>query len=275
MNRPKGKRLILYCGIVVLLLVSLFPLATVLLYSFRPPEVTSPALSEWIGEATLVNYRHVLTGPKLEALLRSFLISLGTVGICLILGAPAAYGFACGFKGGTKLLGWVLSIRMLPPITALLPFFIIISKIGLNDSMVALVWLYSAFNLPLGIWIMGQFFLQIPREYEEAAMVEGCGRMRVFLSIALPLCSGGVITSAIITFIFAWNEFLFAVVLAPLRSRTLPAVLMDFLTPFGIQWGEMYASLILLILPPMFFAVVLRRYLVQGFRSLIGGGLRS
>jgi len=136
-----------------------------------------------------------------------------------------------------------------------------------------LVLLNIAFNLPLVVWIMAQIFRQIPRECEEAAAIDGCSEFNLFIRIALPLSVPGLIAAAALSFIFSWNEFMFALALTTFKARTIPLVFTEYISPTGIQFGHMYAGLVIAISPVMLFLFLLNRYVIKGLLVFTGGSV--
>lgn len=270
-KRFKVDYLFLYIILIIAMIIAVFPVVIAVLYSFRPTLEYS-ALPTWINKATLEHYRAVLIEKQFfKYAYRSLIVTLSSIVISLIIGLPAAYGFSrFNFKAKNFLINWILSTWMLPPIVAVIPLFIIIRSLGLFDKLISLVILYSAFNLALVVWIMVEFFRQIPKEIEEAAMLDGCSEIGTLLRISLPMSSPGLLATMILCFIFSWNEFLFAYVFTGPNARTIPVGTLEFVTPFGIQWGAMFASLSIMIVPPIIFVLLTRRYLIRGFIALSG-----
>ena len=192
---------------------------------------------------------------------------LSTLG-ALALGTPAAYALARlrgAERWGERLSFWILSARMLPPIVTVVPLFLMMRDIGLLNSLLALVILYTGFNLPFVVWMMRGFFAEIPPELEEAAMIDGASRGRAFLRVVLPLVTPGLAATAVFCLIIAWNEFLFALVLTQTDSSiTLPVGIASRVTQYEIRWGAMSAAGSVAMLPVLVFAAAAQRYLVRG-----------
>jgi ABC-type glycerol-3-phosphate transport system permease component len=246
----------------------------------RPEIFAQPPL--WIWTPTVEHYRAVLQlAPKaviaaqgtsttdfLRCFSNSMIIASASVLVSLVLGVPAGYAFArYGFRGSNTLLYSLLLLRMLPPVTVLIPMFVLFRYLRLLDTHVGMVLAYTTFSLPFVVWVMRGFFQDLPRELEESALTEGCTRFSAFWRVILPLARPGLAASAIFALIMAWNDFLFAAVLTSRRTQTLPVLMAGFTSDTGIAWGEMAASGILVILPAIVFSFFTQRHLVAGLSS--------
>jgi len=181
------------------------------------------------------------------------------------LGAMAAYGLArFDFAGRKHLAFWILSTRFAPPIAFIVPMYLMVQKLGLLDTRLALVLIYTSMNLSLVIWLLRGFFTDIPIEIEEAARVDGYTRLQIFRRVALPLVLPGIVTAAILSAIFSWNEFLFATILTQTRAATLPVYLSGFSNAMGLAWGPYMAVGVIAVLPIALFTLVLQKHLVRG-----------
>lgn len=215
---------------------------------------------------TFENFAHVFTassfGPALTT--STFTATVSTL-MALILGAGIAYPLAR--RPGPvqqQVAFWVLSLRILPPIVIIIPMFLLFRSVGLTGSLWSLIILYTFMNLPLTVWLLRGFFSDVPVEIEEAAYVDGASPLRTFFSITLPLMLPGAISTALLAFIFAWNEFLFANVLTGASTRTAPVALTEFVNPVSIEWNHIMAAGTLVVLPIWIIALVVQRYLVRG-----------
>jgi multiple sugar transport system permease protein len=227
-----------------------------------------PPLLIW--KPTLANYAAVLTrGEFLSAFANSLIVSTGAVLASLIVGVPAAYAFArIRFAGKSFLFFSLLVMRMLPPIAVLLPLFALFNKAGLINTRLSLVIAYTTFSLPLIVWIMRGFFEDLPAELEEAARVDGATRGGAFLRVMLPLARPGLVTAAILSLLLAWNDFLFAAVLTSNSTRTLPVLLAGYAgADTGVEWGQITASGVLVVLPVILFSFAVQKHLVTGLSA--------
>jgi multiple sugar transport system permease protein len=161
---------------------------------------------------------------------------------------------------------------MLPPITIIVPLYVLFNSMKLIDTIWALVISYLTFSIPLSIWMMTGFFADVPRELEESAMIDGCTRLGALFRVSLPIVAPGLAATAILSFIYCWNEFLYAVILTGRDARTLPVTITSFMTNKSILWGRIAASGSLVLVPVLIFALLAQRYLVRGLsRGAIKG----
>jgi ABC-type glycerol-3-phosphate transport system permease component len=168
------------------------------------------------------------------------------------------------FRGRNFIGSWTLSTLMVPPAVSLIPIFVLAGKLNLTDNYLALIIPYVAFNLPLIILMIRGFILDIPIEVEESALIDGCSTFMTLRKIVLPLIAPGIVAASILTFIACWNEFLFALVLSRDTIATAPIGIAKFMTMYGVQWGDMTASAIIITLPIIIFTIVVRKHLVRG-----------
>lgn len=209
------------------------------------------------------SYMGASTGPK--ALLASALVTVASTTFALVFGGAAAYGLArYRFKGNRDLAFFILSTRMAPPIAFVVPMYLLFKALNLLDTYFVLIIVYTGMNVSFVVWLLRGFFLEIPIELEESALLDGYGRLAVFLRIALPLAKPGIIAAGIFSAIFAWNEFLFAAILTADNVRTLPVAITGFSTSMGIRWGAFMATAAVAILPIFVLTIVLQRHLVRG-----------
>ena len=260
------KRVLLTIATVAIFGVILFPPVVLFLTSIKTDIDALSFPPKWIFDPTLKNYVDILnTSPLVDYALNSLIVaSLNTL-LCLIVGSMAAYGLArFKFRGADNLAFWILSIRMMPPVAAIIPIYILMKNLGLLDTPWCLVITYLTFNLPFVVWMMKGFFEEIPREIEESALIDGCSDFSVFFRIALPLVAPGLAATAIMVFIFSWNEFLFALILTGTKAVTLPVGIIGYMKETGINWGYMTAGGILALIPVIVFMVLVQKHLVKG-----------
>ncbi|HSV31907.1 MAG TPA: carbohydrate ABC transporter permease [Atribacteraceae bacterium] len=221
---------------------------------------------KWVFSPTIANYFHVFFNTDLPRLgLNSFITALLNVVLSLVVGTMAAYGISRYKVGGQKLLFWFLSIRMLPPIVATIPLFIIAASLRLVDTKIILPILYLILNIPFVVWMMKSFIDEIPESIEESALIDGCSHWGILGRIVLPLAAPGLVATGVICFIFAWNEFLLAMIFtrSPL-TQTLPVGISGFITEEMILWGYITASASIAAVPPLILALIFQRYMVRG-----------
>lgn len=220
----------------------------------------------WIFRPVLTNYKEIFgLVPFGNYLVNSLFVAAISTAIALSVGSFAAYGLArFRFKRSKDIAFWILSIRMTPPIAAAIPIFIIMRTLRLLDTRTALVLAYCTFNIPFAVWLLRGFFQEIPKEIEESAMVDGCSPLGAFWHIALPLIAPGIAATGIFTFIFSWNEFLFALILTGTRAQTVPVSLTGFIRETGIMWSHMAAAGVLAMVPMIIFTSLVQKNLVKG-----------
>ena len=259
-------RVLLTIATVAIFGVILFPPVVLFVTSIKTDIDALSFPPKWIFDPTLKNYVDILnTSPLVDYALNSLIVaSLNTL-LCLIVGSMAAYGLArFKFRGADNLAFWILSIRMMPPVAAIIPIYILMKNLRLLDTPWCLVITYLTFNLPFVVWMMKGFFEEIPREIEESALIDGCSDFSVFFRIALPLVAPGLAATAIMVFIFSWNEFLFALILTGTKAVTLPVGIIGYMKETGINWGYMTAGGILALIPVIVFMVLVQKHLVKG-----------
>ncbi len=259
-------KLLVYTTVVLAMLFSLAPILYLLITSFKPPELTFALPPVWIFTPTLKNYYDVVsTGDFFKYFLNSVMVALITTFIALVLGSFAAYGFArFRFRGAFWLRMSVLIPQMLPPITIIVPLYVLFNGLKLTDTITALVISYLTFTIPLSTWLMIGFFEDVPIDLEESAMIDGCSRLQAIFRVVLPIVSPGLAATAILGFMYCWNEFLYAVILTGRSARTLPVTITSFMTNKAILWGRITASGSLVLIPVLIFALLAQRYLIRG-----------
>jgi multiple sugar transport system permease protein len=218
---------------------------------------------------TLAAYASVLVDRGFLVLLKnSILVCAATVVITLTIGLFITYPLTrlpLPARLRVGVLNWALSLRFLPPIAVVIPYFAIVRTVQIYDQPIALIGIYSLFNLPFAIWMLKGFLAEIPLELEDAALVDGAGRWIAFRRILLPLAAPGVMAAGIIIFTFAWSEFLFALILtATPNSQTFPVGVQGLVTQFEIIWNDMAASGVIAMALPLALMIIGRRYIVAG-----------
>jgi multiple sugar transport system permease protein len=218
---------------------------------------------QFIFSPTLENFRAVFQQYNFFKYLMNSLIVAGfATGISLLLGLPAAYSIAKYRQGRIGIL--ILVARMTPFVSYLLPWYIIFRYLNLIDTYTALIITHLIITLPMVIWLMISFFESVPAELEDAAMIDGCSGLQSFLIIVLPLVRNGIATSAIISFIFSWNQFLFSLILSGPKTKTVPVAVYNFISYGKIDWAGIGAAATLIVLPVSVFAFFVRKSIVQG-----------
>ena len=258
---------------ITLLLFTLLPVLWLLQMSFKTGVDAFRMPPLLIFTPTFENYLGLLQERFPKFFMNSVVVSLITTALSMLLGVPAAYAMArARFRGTEGLRLWILFTRMVPPIAVALPFFLMFRTAGLLDTRLALVIVYLTFNLGLVIWTMEVFFAGIPPSLEEAARIDGASVLRIFLKVSLPLSAPGLATTAILCFLFSWNDFFFSLVLTRTQAMTAPVGIINFLNYEGWEWGKIAAGGTVVMLPVILFALLVRRYLISG---LLTGAVRE
>ena len=225
-----------------------------------------PPPADWI-ERTVREQQMILSGPSrfMDRYTNSLIIGFGSTILSIILGTLAAYAFSrFRVPGKDDWLFFILSTRMMPPIAVAIPVYLMFRELGLNDTHTGLILLYTVVNLSLSVWLLKGFMDEIPREYEEAAMVDGYTRWQAFVKVVLPQAATGIATTAIFCLIFAWNEYAFALLLTSGNAQTAPPFIPTIIGEGGLDWPAMAAGTTLFLLPVLFFTVLLRKHLLRG-----------
>lgn len=248
-----------------MLVVCVFPLFWMGVVSFKQAkDVTNPAI--WFVAPNLENYIDVFVNRGLgQYLANSAIVAVSATLISVAIGAFAAYGLArFEYRRREDLAFLVLAMRMLPAIAIVIPLFVMAQTIGVLDTHLVLVVCYMLFNIPFSIWMLRGFFEEIPREIEEAALIDGGTRRQILARIMFPLAAPGLAATSIFCLINSWNEFTFAVFLTSVRASTLPTTVTQFLSAAGTSWGAMAATGVVTIIPVLIFSLLVQRYMVKG-----------
>ena len=244
----------------------LFPIVWMLLTSFKMDRDAITIPPKWLFTPTLKHYHEALIGRNfVHYFTNSLVIAIGSVAIVLLIGIPTAYAIVrFNFSHKEDLAFWILSSRMAPPITFLIPFFILFRTVGLTDTRIGLIILHITINLALVVWMLRAFFQEIPIELEDAGLVDGCTRWQAFMRITLPLSTPGILATAILSLIFSWNELMFGTIIAGRNAKTLPVAMYNFIGYLEVKWGGMCATGIIALIPIFVLLAFVQKYLVRG-----------
>jgi len=269
MRRPLPLVIGHYTMLIVLAALCVLPIVVIFATSLRQQVQIFAEPLNFIFMPTLENYRAVLQEDKFDRyLVNSLFVGIVSTLITLVLGCMAAYGLArFRFKGRTTVAYTTLLLRTVPLAVLAIPVFLIWSEWKLVNSLWGLVLLYVAVNLPFTIWLLYGFVLQVPAELEEAAAIDGCGPIRIFTKVLLPLMAPGLAAASIFTFRIAWNEFILALVLTDRSTRTLPVAASLYITDMGVDWGRVMAMGSLIAIPPLIFTFVAARQIITGLTA--------
>jgi len=269
MRKLKLSNLIFSILTMIVFIIFLFPFVWMLLGSLKTQSEVMDANSMFVFTPTFDNYLNVFVNNHFfRFMVNSFIVALGTTLFSLILGLPAAYSIARNKLH--HLANIILFTRMVPPIAFLIPWFILFTKLGLVDSFTGLILSNMVIMLPFIIWIMIPYFESTPMEIEEAGLIEGCSRTQIFLKLVLPISVPGIITCSMMSFIFTWNNFLFSVIFAGDKTKTLPVAVFNFMSYSNIDWGALMAAAFIITLPIIIMAIVMHRYIVSGLAAGVG-----
>ena len=262
-----------WIGFVLIMLWCLFPVVWIISLSFKPVEETAAGSPQFLPkDPTLANYREILDNPDfLDALRNSFGIALIATVLAVIFATLAAYAIArLEFRGKRLVLSLALAIAMFPVVSLVGPLFDMWRTFGLFNTWPGLIIPYMSFTLPLAIWTLSAFFREIPWEMEQAAQVDGATSWQAFRKVIVPLAAPGVFTAAILTFFFAWNEFVLAISLTSTTgSRTVPAQLSYFVgpDPFNPPYGQLATASVVVTVPIIVIVLLFQRKIVAGLTS--------
>jgi len=281
------RRLFIHLAAIVLFLFCAGPVGLSLFASIMPDQAIFGFPPDWFGyRPTTDNYRYILTGeiPAVyltaganrnmisdaarqvpAGMLNSALVALGVMAVNILLGAPAAYSFArLNFRGRTASFLAIVMSRLVPAVALVTPFYLLIQAMQLLGTKAALVVVHSVLTLPFSVLILTIFFRRIPREIEEAALIDGCTRPQVFLKIVLPLSRNSVFATGIFAFILSYAEFLFALVLSgDSANRPLSVVMAALARNTDVSWGLLNASVFLAVIPTVALIGIVWRYVVE------------
>jgi len=252
-----------YAGAVALCVPPLFVFAWMIMTGLKTGVQNIAYPPEFLFTPTLENFKAVFQQHNfLRYLMNSLIIATLATGLSLVLGLPAAYSIAKYRQSKIGII--ILLARMTPFVSYLLPWYIIFRHLKLIDTYTALTLTHLIITLPMVAWLMVAFFESVPAELEDAAMIDGCSRLKSFLIIVLPLVRNGIATSAIMCFIFSWNQFLFSLILSGPQTKTVPVAVYNFISYGKIDWAGIGAAATLIVLPVSVFAFFVRKTIVQG-----------
>lgn len=264
-RRNRLKTMLRFIGAVAVTLFFLFPIYWLFMISFKTPEEIFAYPPKWWPDQIQFNsYQVLFKDGDATTVWNSLLIASSSTVLAMLLGTLCAYSLARFRTGGDNLANWIISQRMVPPIAVVFPIFLLYVWLGWVDTYIGLVLLYTAFNLPYVIWMMRGYILDIPRALEEAALVDGYTRWQVLWKVVFPMCRAGLFATAIFTFVFAWNEFLFALVLTRTEVTTYTVQVTHYFGGQSNFWGKISAMSVLGTLPIFIIVGFMQRYLVRG-----------
>lgn len=269
-------RLLRALALLMVLAWSLGPILLVVLSSLKQPRQIFEVPFRAVFVPTLENYQTLVRlNPEFFAGLRNSLIATtGAVLLTLAASFAAGYVYARAKESAYKASAvFMLVVRMLPPIVVTVPLFPVVNRLALNDSHLILILLYAAFYVSLGSWMMRSFVAQIPIELEEAAALDGASLFQILRLVILPLAAQGLVALTLFVVVFAWNEYVFAMIFTTSAARTAPVVIGEMLsTAEGVQWGAVFAAATIQLVPVVLIVLALQRFLIAG---LTAGAVKS
>jgi ABC-type glycerol-3-phosphate transport system permease component len=262
-------RIAVYLFLGLLMVFFLLPVVYAVITAFQPPLVSMNPVPQWIFTPTLDNFVALFRDSSfLGPLLNSLQTSVGSAVLALAISAPAAYALSRARVSSAGVMGfWLLAARALPAIGLAIPAYAIFTQIGLGDTLISLLVVYLPFNVALATIMLKVFIDGIPHELDEAAALDGAGPLRTMLLVIMPVTRPGLASVSIMTFLFAWNNFLFPLVLTGRNSQTIPLLLQQFLGSYTLQWNQVMAGIVLLSLPLILLAVLFGKYMVGGLAA--------
>jgi multiple sugar transport system permease protein len=275
-HKLKGQFISLGLGglTVFVVFIALAPLLWFAPIAFKPQVLAWAMPPKFIFIPTFENFLHVFRNVKgfLPAFKSSLIVSFFTTTISLYLGTTAGYALARSNFRVTKYMGiWIILTRMAPPMIFLLPFYIALRMLHLSGTYFGIIFTYMVITLPFVTWMMASYFQTIPEEIEQSAMIDGCNRIQILFRIAVPVSLPAIVTCTIFSFIYSWNEFLFALIVTGRGTKTVPIMIQGFMSSEGIQWGPMAATSLMIILPVLLVAMLNQKGFVRG---LTGGAIK-
>ena len=264
-HRKKIKLAFRYVAVITLTILFLFPIYWLFMISFKTAnEIYAYPPVWWPETLQLSNYRVLFEDGDAATVGNSLIVAGVSTIFAMILGTICAYSLARFKTGGEHLANWIISQRMIPPIAIVFPVFLLYVWFGMVDTYFGLILLYTAFNLPYVIWMMRGYIMDIPISLEQAALVDGYTRWQVVWKVVFPMCRAGLFATAIFTFVFAWNDFIFALVLTRTDVATYTVQVTHYFGGQSNFWGKISAMSVLGTLPIFFIVAFMQKYLVRG-----------
>lgn len=263
MRTSMSERTFRYSALILWALFALFPLIWMAIISFKSDaEVFTTTF--WFNP-TLENYTAVFSTDYFKYFVDNLIVSGGAVLVSVLVGVPAAYALArFQFRGKEDLAFTILSFKFAPEILVVLPLFLIYQKIGLYDTYTGLIWVYQLITMPLLIWVLRGYFEDISVEVEQAAQLDGYKWYQIFMRVLLPLIKPGLVSSALLTFIFAWNTFTFPLILSGFKVQPVTVASLRYLASDTVHYGQMAVAATVTALPEVVLALLIQKHLVRG-----------
>lgn len=243
----------------------IFPFLWILLTSFKGRFEIASLVPHFFFKPTIENYHQIFVVDRFLSFFQdSLVVAAASTALAVFFGSMTAFSLTKYRVGGNFLPFWILSLRMFPPIAIILPVYIIMIRLGLLDSYLAIIIMHTLLNLPFAVWLMNGFFQEVPTEIHESAMIDGCSVLKSFFRIMLPIVRPGITATAIFCLVASWNEFLFAMILSGRKITTLPVATAFYVTDRDILWGPMAAVGVTASIPIIVFTILIQKHLVRG-----------
>jgi multiple sugar transport system permease protein len=269
----KVKKIVYAAILLLILVICLFPLLWTFSISIKPKEMATIYPPVFVFKPTFTAYIELFTvnnfGPCLT---NSLILSINVLVISLTVGSIAAYSFARFRMGGKAMTYGILIVQMIPPMVITFPLYLTIRALRMIDSIPGLVFAQLTYHLPFVMWVMRQFFMQIPVEIDESARIDGASNYRLFFTIILPISTPGLVSSGIFVFLGSWNDLLFPLMLTNTKAQTITIAAANFVTVYKTLWTQVDASVFLMIIPPVILMIFARKYIVAG---LVGTSIKG
>jgi multiple sugar transport system permease protein len=256
----------LYLTLAILIVGILnFPVIWITIVSFKPTDLIFKAPTAILFRPTLEHFANLMAKTEFFRYLHnSLVVAAGSALFTLLLSFPAAFSVARFKTGGEDFAFWLMTLRITPPIVFVIPLYALYLSLNLLDEPLGLILIYQTFNVPLAVWVLRSFLEELPRDYEEAAQVDGASLMQAMVLITLRMALPALVAVGVLSFVAAWNEYLYALVLTITRTRTWAVGSQVFVGTYEIQWGELAAAGVVGMIPPLILTYLIREHLVRG-----------
>ena len=261
-------RRLLYALVIVLVVLVMFPFVWLLLLSFKTTNDIFGGAARMIAIPTLENYVALWDTDFRRSFFNSAIVSTVSTGLAMLIGVPGAYALSrTSMRAERPLSLIILASRMAPPIAFTIPYFLAYRYLELIDTRTGLILIYLTFNVSLVIWLMRSFFDSCPRSLEEAALIDGATMWQTFRRVVLPISGPGLAATAILCFLYSWNDFFFALILTRKAAMTAPVAVVNFMNYEGWEWGKIAAGGTMVMLPVLVFSIAVRKFLIHGMTA--------
>jgi len=266
-HRSPSQMILIYALLALVLVFFIGPIVWFILLAIRPPATAFATPPVLFFEPTLNAVRHTLIDPGANAnqVKNSLIVAIGAVALNLPFSVPAAYSLSrFRIRGKKYIMLWYLGLLMAPPVAFLIPYFILMTNIGLSGTYLSMILVLQTLTIPFSIWLMKSFIDEVPVEIEEAARTDGAGYATILWRIILPLVRPGLIVTSMFAFVFAWNNAAFPLVLSSQSTATLPIGTLGYFASTGVTWSFIASAAVVAMLPPMIIFLIFDKYVVRG-----------